>query len=198
MTRPNDHEHGDIHHGYASCRGQCPTSSRSRRVRPRPRQLSGRGGVPGPAARYRAPQRRLGVREPRTQRTSPSQRRGQLSPGARDYATVVLDAWPVLRAYGGQEPARSALRGLLHDDSRTAVMSTVNLSEAIGALLQQFGPEAADSQERILLACGGWLRSLGSVRRCRRTPSHASRARAARRSRLVRARRVRAGRPDRW
>jgi len=62
----------------------------------------------------------------------------------------VLDAWPVLRAYGGQEPARSALRGLLHDDSRTAVMSTVNLSEAIGALLQQFGPEAADSQERIL------------------------------------------------
>lgn len=56
----------------------------------------------------------------------------------------------MLRAYGGEEPARSALRGLLHDDSRTAIMSTVNLSEAIGALLQQYGPEAADSQERTL------------------------------------------------
>ena len=56
----------------------------------------------------------------------------------------------MLRAYGGEEPARSALRGLLYDDSRTAVMSTVNFSEAIGALLQQFGPTAADSQERIL------------------------------------------------
>lgn len=56
----------------------------------------------------------------------------------------------MLRAYGGEEPARSALRDLLHDDSRTAVMSTVNLSEALGALLQQFGPEAADSHERIL------------------------------------------------
>ena len=56
----------------------------------------------------------------------------------------------MLRAYGGEEPAGSALRDLLHDDSRTAVMSTVNFSEAIGALLQQLGPEAADSQERIL------------------------------------------------
>ena len=56
----------------------------------------------------------------------------------------------MLRAYGGEEPARSALHALLHDDSRTAVMSTVNLSEAIGALLQQFGPQAADSQERTL------------------------------------------------
>ena len=42
------------------------------------------------------------------------------------------------------------MRDLLRDDSRTAIMSTINLSEATGALLQQYGPEAADEQERVL------------------------------------------------
>ena len=150
MTRLNHHKHGDSRHGYASCRDQRQASSSSRRVRPRPRQISGRGGIPGPAARHRAPQRRPAAREPRPQRTSASERRSHPNLGPRDYSTVVLDAWPLLRAYGGEEPARSALHELLHDDSRTAVMNTVNLSEALGALLQQFGPEAADSQERSL------------------------------------------------
>ena len=55
-----------------------------------------------------------------------------------------------MRAYAGEEPARTAMSDLLHDDSRTAIMSTVNLSEATGALLQQYSPEAADDQERVL------------------------------------------------
>ncbi len=55
-----------------------------------------------------------------------------------------------MRAYAGEEPARTAMRDLLRDDSRTAIMSTANLSEATAALLQQYGPEVADHQERVL------------------------------------------------
>ena len=150
MTRPNPRKHGDPCEGYASRRDQRPPRSRSSGLRERPRSVSERGGVPGRTARRRTPQRQPAAREPRTQPAGSGERRTHPALGPRDRSTVVIDAWPVMRAYAGEEPARSAMRDLLRDDSRTAIMSTTNFSEAIGALLQQYGPEAADRQERAL------------------------------------------------
>lgn len=47
---------------------------------------------------------------------------------------VVLDAWPVVEYYEGNDPSAAAVEGLLEDDSVAAVMSSVNVAEVYSAV----------------------------------------------------------------
>ena len=62
---------------------------------------------------------------------------------AGDGPRAVLDAWPVLRRFDGEEPAASAIDGLLKHPG-AAVMSTVNFAEVCWGLTRDIGPEVAD------------------------------------------------------
>ena len=58
---------------------------------------------------------------------------------------VVLDAWPVLERYVGNEPSVTAIESLLSTGDTPAVMSTVNFGEVYSSLLRDHGPEVAES-----------------------------------------------------
>lgn len=47
---------------------------------------------------------------------------------------VVLDAWPVVEYYEGNDPSAAEVEGLLDDDSVTVVMSSVNVAEVYSAV----------------------------------------------------------------
>ena len=47
---------------------------------------------------------------------------------------VVLDAWPVVEYFAGNEPAAGQVEALLDDDSTLAVMSSVNYAEVYSAV----------------------------------------------------------------
>ena len=57
---------------------------------------------------------------------------------------VVLDAWPVLERYAGNEPSATAIESLLSTGDTPAIMCTVNFGEVYWGLLRDLGPEIAE------------------------------------------------------
>lgn len=66
---------------------------------------------------------------------------------------VVLDAWPILERYVGNEPSATAIESLLSTGDPSAIMSTVNFGEVYWSLLRDRGPEVAERD-------AAWLRQL--------------------------------------
>ena len=66
---------------------------------------------------------------------------------------VVLDAWPVLERYAGNEPSATAIESLLSSGDTPAIMSAVNFGEVYSSLLRDRGPEFAERD-------AAWLRQL--------------------------------------
>ena len=66
---------------------------------------------------------------------------------------VVLDAWPVLERYAGNEPSVTAIESLLSSGDTPAIMSAVNFGEVHSSLLRDRGPEIAERDT-------AWLRQL--------------------------------------
>lgn len=66
---------------------------------------------------------------------------------------AVLDAWPVLERYAGNEPSATAIEVLLSTGNTPAIMSTVNFGEVYWSLLRDRGPEVAERD-------AAWLRQL--------------------------------------
>ena len=65
---------------------------------------------------------------------------------------AVLDAWPLVRHYDGNEPAASRVRDLLHRSGGTRpVISSVNLAEVGYTLANLYGATAAQQASRDLL-----------------------------------------------
>ena len=150
MTDPRRHRHDEPCAGYASRRDRSLPRRPDRGIPRNQRQVSGPGGVSRRTTRRGTQRRRPPTREARTTATRIVEIRGGPTVGFDHHRTVVLDAWPLLRRYAGEEPSRTAVDDLLTDTERTAVINTINFGEAVSAFLSLYGPEVADRQEWLL------------------------------------------------
>ena len=150
MTDPRRHRHGEPCGGYALRRDRALPRRPDRGVPRNQRQVSGPGGVSRRTTRRGAQRRRPQARETRTTATRRVESRSGPAVGFDQHRTVVLDAWPLLRRYAGEEPSQTAVNDLLTDQDRTAVISTTNFGEVVSAFLSLNGPEVANRQEWLL------------------------------------------------
>ena len=105
-----------------------------------PRRLPTIRGAARRGTSHRAQQRRDAqpAQDAPTQRPEPAASAAVAASRPR----VVLDAWPVLRRFDGEEPAASAIDELLKHPG-AAIMSTVNHAEVCWGLIRDIGPQAA-------------------------------------------------------
>ena len=150
MTRPRPRRHGEPCGGYASRRDRSLTRRPDRGTPRNQRQVSGAGGTSRGAAQRRTRQRRPPAREDRKPPARDIESRTGPALGLYDHPVVVLDSWPLLRRYAGEEPATTAVNDLLTDPSRTAVMSRFNFAEAMSSLLSLYGIKVAHQQKQLL------------------------------------------------